>query len=446
MKEGFTHKGYWWLPGKHEDKIAGVLTYNPNSSIELELFGLLYPNVNPIDSLAEAKNQDVIYGITSDAKEITLLRCRLSGSYNFASEFPLINYNCQNLLVGIHLESEKQKVFLKAKVYIPELSKWCPATLLDKKVEWDESGKWKSVTIVTENKAEILNETEINEYTTLILKGITNNSGNQNYREISKVTYLEILKREDSSIQDFRNLIFSFEQFLSFVALREVQCSEIHLYASSDGKRTDEKIQLFYIQERAIESKLADSSHYLFSFETVKDYLSDIIKQWYSTDSAIIPIRRHLIDSIKSKEYFGSNDFLMVAQAIDGFWLRFRDEEYKNTNGINQKKRTSYKTKIKQLLSEFNNISLIVNITDEIDIDSVVESRDYYSHFMNKDKKTKAADGIELYKMTHRLRILLICMFLNWMGFNNEQIDTIISKSNSTKLKTVSNLIEQRGN
>ena len=111
MKEGFTHKGYWWLPGKHEDKIAGVLTYNPNSSIELELFGLLYPNVNPIDSLAEAKNQDVIYGITSDAKEITLLRCRLSGSYNFASEFPLINYNCQNLLVGIHLESEKQKVF-----------------------------------------------------------------------------------------------------------------------------------------------------------------------------------------------------------------------------------------------------------------------------------------------------------------------------------------------
>ena len=33
------YKGKWWLPGKEEDKVSGVLTYIPGETIELELIG-----------------------------------------------------------------------------------------------------------------------------------------------------------------------------------------------------------------------------------------------------------------------------------------------------------------------------------------------------------------------------------------------------------------------
>ena len=62
------------------------------------------------------------------------------------------------------------------------------------------------------------------------------------------------------------------------------------------------------------------------------------------------------------------------------------------------------------LLGEFEDIDLIKKC--EIDIDAVVDSRNYYSHFMPMSKKSKVVDGIELYDLTIRLRILLVCCVL----------------------------------
>lgn len=39
LNEKLECKGYWWLPSKPENKIAGILTYTPNEKIKLELIG-----------------------------------------------------------------------------------------------------------------------------------------------------------------------------------------------------------------------------------------------------------------------------------------------------------------------------------------------------------------------------------------------------------------------
>ena len=34
LNEKLECKGYWWLPSKPENKIAGILTYTPNEKIK----------------------------------------------------------------------------------------------------------------------------------------------------------------------------------------------------------------------------------------------------------------------------------------------------------------------------------------------------------------------------------------------------------------------------
>ena len=54
---------------------------------------------------------------------------------------------------------------------------------------------------------------------------------------------------------------------------------------------------------------------------------------------------------------------------------------------------------------------------------------------MPKDKDSKALDGYELYKLTMRLRILLVCCVLSLYGFANSRINQIMKESNSKFLE-----------
>jgi hypothetical protein len=82
-----------------------------------------------------------------------------------------------------------------------------------------------------------------------------------------------------------------------------------------------------------------------------------------------------------------------------------------------------------ELLSEFSDIDLLKRNT--IDIDAVVDSRIYFSHFMPKTSSLKAIDGWELLEEARKLRILLLCCVLSLLGFNNDQINDVLNKSNS---------------
>jgi len=90
-----------------------------------------------------------------------------------------------------------------------------------------------------------------------------------------------------------------------------------------------------------------------------------------SDTSEITPIRAHLIQSVKSKTVLISTDFLIVIQAIDGFVIRFRKEQ-------------TLTKELEELLNKFKDVDKVKQL--EIDIKSVVDSRNYYSHFMNKSK------------------------------------------------------------
>ncbi len=253
--------------------------------------------------------------------------------------------------------------------------------------------------------------------------------------------FVRILKESGFSLNDILKRIFLFEQFLSLATLKPLESSKIVLYDKSrfqelkNGKKIFSKIEyvrVFHGKNVEQQYNFHEEREFLFSYETIKSEFGVILRKWFTEQDDISPIRHHLIECIRKKRTFSSVDFLIVIQAIEGFWWRFRDDVYKQKNNISHKVQTKLKIILKELILEFEDIERLK--LREINVDEVVDSRHYYSHFVHKVTKSYAKDGLELYNLTCQIRKLLICCILNFVGFTNDRIANIVKESNSSFL------------
>ena len=232
---------------------------------------------------------------------------------------------------------------------------------------------------------------------------------------------VSVLSKPYSSRSVLRNG-FIYEQFLSFATLQEIRCSNIKLFCNNEcqdlknGEKYFFPIQLMYIQSDYILPIKKQREAFLFNYESIKSKYSNIIKKRFVEKNDIAPIRQHLIDSVKYKRIFSSVDFIIVVQALEGFCSRFRKE-------------SNLTDMINLLIAEFSDIDKLQG--DTINIKEVVDSRHYYYHFMDRKKKKNILDGYELYKLTVKLKKLLVCCLLNFVGFDNNEINMILKKSNN---------------
>lgn len=431
MTQNFEYKGYWFLPSAPENKIAGILKYTPNESLKLEIIGAFGKAESPIIAFTNSTSKDIIWGITSDAKKISLINCFPGGgSYNFSSTFPLIEYKIQYCLVGVFIQNFKDKLFNWSDIIIPELNSWCKPSALESIISFDEINEVNKISIsFSENyiKDPIIS-VDLHNLTTLKLKqnvhfGTSNFFINPSFKQS---TFLQIEKKHKSSFSDFLSDIHLFEEFLSLATLSTINVDSIILYDESNYQEISHErkifhsIELIYVQEK-VDSARTKEFDFLISFPEIKDILPNIIRRWFIDTIHIKPIRAHLIESVKNKTNFGSTDFLIVIQAIEGFCNRFRKEQ-------------SLTLELESLLKEFEDIEKVKKL--EIDIKTVVDSRHYYSHFMHKSKKPNTLEGIGLYRLTKKLRIILICCLLNFIGIENIKINELLNKSSNDKLQS----------
>lgn len=429
MNDSIEFKGYWFLPNKPNIEVVGVLRYIPNVSIMLELVGGFSENLKQL--LSVDKEVELIQGYTSDAKKVTLVNCFPSSSINFAASFAITKYSCSYMIIGKHLHSFSDASFFKAKVYFAELTYWCLPGALEGNMVFDENRNMTSLNISFENfndnNLEIIHQTQIDDNTNLLLKKCVDYKSSNYFLtpRIEQYTNLEIHKKEDSSITDFISNIFLYEQFLSLATLEVVECSKIifydkNLFRDYNGLKRYDKIELIYVQKGKHEKHTQTKRHnYLFVYDTIKNQYSMILQKWFAEKEEIAPIRAHLMESIKPKNVFSSVDFLIVVQAIEGYYTRFR-------------KKDSLTNILKNIILEFSFVNKIKK--DNLKIEEVRDSRHYYSHFMKKSEKPQAKEGLELYKITHKLRKLLICCLLDFKGFDKPQINDIFNSCHNKLL------------
>lgn len=74
MNTNFQLTGEWFLPSAKEKRISGILSFESNEASSLKLFG----SFNNIEFLRTLNNEEIIQGITSDSKQVTLYGCFIS--------------------------------------------------------------------------------------------------------------------------------------------------------------------------------------------------------------------------------------------------------------------------------------------------------------------------------------------------------------------------------
>ena len=422
MENERIYKGFWWLPSSSDKQVAGTLTVDSDGNVKLELLGSFLHDNELFDF--EVDDEAVIlgrcYDHKSNMKDISLIRCRSSYTMNIGSTFPITRYTCRYALIGIHIESMDDMSFFKAHVGFKEMFYWCPPT----NIQTCFNHKTISVIIdIEENENKIKASLALEDETKLLIKEAASYKPDYPDVNISQSTFWEIQK-EDISANQVLDITNGFERFLSLATLMPVEHGEITLFSKHiyqelrDGVNFYHPIELITPLYKSDKIYKIEPYDFLFEYEDIADDFGSLFKKLYS-DKSIAQILSNLIDSFEKKRTYTSNDFLVVAQALDGFAMRFRQEN-------------SLFEEYKSLRNEFDGIKKL-KLTDE-DLKSAVGSRDYYSHILKIEKKAHkhALDGVDLYHLTKKLQILLICCVLNFMGVSNDRINKLLNKSNNT--------------
>ena len=413
-------KGLWWLPDDIENQVSGTLIVKKDK-IVLETIGV-FGSKSPIEHFAggNVPQYNVIWGISSDAKKISVFNCYESMSLNTDCPFPVAKYSVQVVAVGKHIKSLDETGDYDVKAYIEELSYWFRPNI----IHICQQGKDLSYSTDLENANQIA--VTLDDGCKLGLEGEVNISHGKTGMQITinQMSFLYFACSRPISMNDAKYNVFLFEQFLSFATLTPVQSDRFLLIdKNKEGAPTKNKTIEIYEKKDERSNDPERFWEFLFVYETIKDSFSSIICKWYA-EKDMFPIRAHLIDSVGHRGTFCSNDFLIVAQAVEGFYCRFREDGPNLT------------TILKNLRNEFSDIS-ILELSDD-DIKCIRDSRHYFSHLLPPGKKEHVVDGHELYNLNHKLRKLLLCCMLNFVGFSNQEINVIFSRSHNSYLRMIS--------
>lgn len=414
-----TYMGKWWLPDKEEDTISGVLTISEDGGAILETIGLFdegnlakyFENNKPIIS--------AIWGILSNNKKVSLLSCRNGFNLNLSCSFGVGKFTPRVLVIGKHLHSWDDLGEFDVYARFKELNLWRLPHNIKQTITDDPQV---IITKLIETAPVVV---DINADTKLKLESDVKYSSEKYLQSVnmSQGTALRLIHNNPISLQDAHRELFEFEQFLSFATLSHVQYAQFQLIDKNQISE-DNPNPTIDIYEKREQLQINDSFwNYLFTYDTIKDEFPRIIQKWYSEKDLNL-IRSHLIESVCDKSFYTGNLFLLVIQALDGFYCRFRKDN------------VDFRVWLNALTKEFADIGKMEKLTEQ-DMKMIHDTRDFYSHLLPEGKKKHVASERELECLTFKLRKLLLCCILNFVGFDNSEIDNIFRKSNSLYLNVI---------
>lgn len=399
-------RGEWWLPcedNQNPDKISGKLTCFTDDKPVLEL---IFSSSNNILHYMLFDRQPIVYGASVNGEEYTIfntyVRQITSSSVVLSADF---------FITGAHIKSLDEKCFHKALVEYPNLKQW---------VFYNRVFKEETDDCLTLRLPYQIPETlsvEVGDHLTWHLRSQLHMMGGEDEIHIEQYTDLGIYSNKKVSLNQVLQSMAEFTQFLSVALLSRQSPTHVFLW-TDDSKET--KIKLLFKQGQNASWQYI---YKLIRYDLLWKKIPNILKKWHVEFGQIQPICSYLIKSLDSKNEFDAPDFLIVAQALDGYFKRF--ENKKDGRDIHK-----YKQQIVELLKHFDQVDTIKKCA--ISPDVLADTRNKYSHLApDDDQKTPAAvtDMKELQLLTIKAKILLICCILEYMGLSVEEINQCINES-----------------
>lgn len=412
------YHGEWWVPAEAdpdndvmfptihrgmESRYTGTLTYHEDINSTLELYH--------VPSKFESKfygYNDVMWGEDANGNIFTLFKVIIKSKLKNNFDFTNTAFDVGMILLGEHVLSIRDTRYNQCVVQFQYLRNWAFQDSL-KDVNY---GYVYNHTLMGNNRFIPLLESDIDDSVKWLLRNRFIQDRSKYDLSINQMTEFVIEAKQSVSIGTYLKHVKVFSQFLAIALYCEQSPSEIRLY----NKETNRYYLLLFKKGSAVNP----NNNKLIKFDELKQHVPDMLKTWHHSYDKISPISSYLIDSLRNKSTFNVPDFLIIAQALDGYHKRFVNKK----NGKDDRK---YEKQIEILLKQFEDVEAI----QKCNINPMVlkDTRHKYSHLYPDDEESLAVEGDELYWLTEKCKILLTCCILNMMGLTNEEINICCENS-----------------
>jgi len=410
-------KGIWFLPETPEIEIGGVLTYEPGKTIRLELIGDLSNRAQFHDYFDSSGALPVIFGISTEGKKVSLYDCHGSWKVRVGA-IPSTQYSANAFVEGMHLADREAKLFSSVEVNFVQLLSWIGRSAYEMSREKVNNTFYRTnIEYSPDNSFKVGVDIEPGFNLSLGVSAIATNTLENCIVENKATATIRGLNSE-LSIWELVRRMEIFRTFLSLGLLQTVPYTNIFL--CGNGKQIN-----FTFLERGENYSETKSKPFLFNYGRIQTQFDTLLKNWYNSTGDMFPIRVHLLNAILPRSTFHSTDFMIIAFALEGFYHRFLKVKLGAKGDL--------RGAISDILRIFKDLSFIKLIHANPEI--VNESRNYYAHLYLKDSGKKILSGIELLKLSEKLKVLLVLSILKQMGFDMTLIEQCVSHSDL--LKTV---------
>lgn len=403
--------GEWWVPAVadyqtrmnyrepeqmmgHENKYTGTLTYYGDVNTTLELYHV--PSLYRFSSFGQ---NNVMWGEDANGHVFTLFNAQIV--HKQIGDFSSTKYVVGLVLMGEHVLSIEDTRFKRCEVHFPYLRNWA----FHNNITPSNAGT--SIYFKTSLRASNLLESINEDGACWRLWQGQSIERTIHDLTIKQITTLEIEAIKALSIRSYLKQIEEFSQFLSIALYGDQNPTEVKFILEKKSRR---ECVLLFKKDASVNPDIFT----LIKFDLLKGKLPAMLNQWHDNFDKIAPISSYLISSLQKKSRFDVPDFLIIAQALDGYHKRFLNKK----DGRDVRK---YEEQIEILLNQFKDVKAI----QKCRINSVVlkDTRHKYSHLYPDDEESLAVEVDDLYWLTEKCKILLTCCILNMLGLTNKEIN-----------------------
>jgi hypothetical protein len=461
MEKQFEIKGEWFLPSHIENRVHGTLKFHPSKGADLELYGSLESD----SFFPQLKDQEIILGLSSESELVTLKGCvmtHLEGAklvQGQESGKPTTIYSVLFTLVGIHAERKEELLFDTIASEIYNLGEWVGISGFEYQRPNPEDIKAHKITVEYQLPDSI--EFKIDKNTNGTINFISDRHGWSRYQnrvEINQRVEFIAKTNTSKSINQLLKYLFGFQNFLVLALYKNTYPLGVTLKGDNFqieypvGKKYRIKVKLYFSVFNFQENDKPNLDFDLiFDYRSIQADFPRLIQNWFLKYEKLKPAFDLLIEQFHRRNQFNVNTFLNLAQSAETFHARTNNHtkiprvDYKDMKDeILKLTPSKYHNWLKDQFNFGNNLTLHTRLTEIVDkysndvLDKIISnkevfvkqvkySRNYYTHY-SKDGAKKSLKGSELFYLSEKLKLQLVCAFLMEIGFTKEQMSMSLDR------------------
>lgn len=450
--EELEFEGLWWLPETPEARVPGTVGFSPDSGASLDLLDSLKEPGNQFAALErELVQPEVILGVSSKGKPVTLWDCWERRKRVNLAGFTKTSFHADVVLVGAHLGSAEEARFKKMSAEYRHLDEWAGISGFGITIPEDHTAH--PMVIEHKRPAPVTATVAGARIAIEIRAALRGSSGLVGEATIAQRTWASVEYPEGKSFGELSRMLHRFRNLLTLGVGRTVEPLAVRGVVESDG---GPPVEIHYRPAGGGTSpgKKIHRAEMLFVLDDLGEDFERFLGNWFEKTERLGPVYDLYFATAYGSPAYLDDRFLSLVQGVEAYHrralgtLELPEEKHEERLGeVVEAAPEAHREWLRGKLAYSNEPSLrkrlleIMRRDPEVMepifgssgkerkgfVNKVVDTRNYLTHY-DESKKDAAAVGRELYEVTERLKSVLEVCLLREVGFEGGRLKEILSR------------------